>query len=456
LLSLTPSSSQPVNSSPTILTLERSYGVRHLLNQIEVQGSFNILHWNIGLSQPHYFANGQDRRPFPLNVPNLPPRDYLESQGKRLWAEIKNLPQLRERLCFWGVDIFHVVERRFQRFFEINVPDIVSCYLQARSLLQQVRPAAVLAAPMGDYGKHAVALAAKGEKIPFVVYQHGSSRGYVQMESAESEVTERNDLASADYVLCFGEGDVRYHQKHAKATAKIVAIGSAALDQLRKPVSPRTRGELLRRFGLSASKRTVMYVPNSMDGSIRVAPYRLPSPSRSFQVQRRFLEVFTEFPGVQFVIKLPAVEINPCSPIAQLALDLRPGNCTVTTEPFTTLIPMADMFISDYPSTAFLEMLTTDRPILFCGNLLTQRWAPGKWHPFVLDMWKERVAYSEDLDDFLDLLRTYLQEDRFQSVKSDDTLLKLFGTHLDDGKSAQRAHDFIKSLAQQRVGAASA
>ena len=105
------------------------------------------------------------------------------------------------------------------------------------------------------------------------------------------------------------------------------------------------------------------------------------------------------------------------------------------------------MFITDYPSTSFLEMLTTDRPILFCGHELPKKFDPDKWHPSFLDMWKERVSYAEDLKDFLNLLRTSLREKRFKPVESEDTLLRLFGTHLNDGKSAERAHAFLENLA---------
>ena len=95
------------------------------------------------------------------------------------------------------------------------------------------------------------------------------------------------------------------------------------------------------------------------------------------------------------------------------------------TEPFTNVIPMADMFISDYPSTSFLEMLTTDRPIIVCGHELPLRWSQN-WHPSILEMWQERVVYGDDLEQFLQLLRTNLKEERFQPVKSSNTLLKLF------------------------------
>jgi hypothetical protein len=131
--------------------------------------------------------------------------------------------------------------------------------------------------------------------------------------------------------------------------------------------------------------------------------------------------------------------------------DWRLKNCMVVDEPFTSLLPLADMFVTDYPATSFLEMLTTDRPILCCGYQLPWPWTPGKWHPSVLEMWRERVVYADDLEEFLELLRTHLREERFQPVGNNNALLKLFGTHLDDGCSAQRAHAFLESLAAERT-----
>ena len=148
------------------------------------------------------------------------------------------------------------------------------------------------------------------------------------------------------------------------------------------------------------------------------------------------------------MVKLHAVPLCPRSPIAQLIKDGRIRNCTVSTAPFTSLIPIADLFVTDYPSTSFLEMLTTDHPILVCGYQLPWPWAPGRWHPSVLEMWQERVAYADGLEEFLELLRTYLREERFQPVRSHNTLLKLFGTHLDDGGSVDRAYTFLESVAR--------
>lgn len=166
-------------------------------------------------------------------------------------------------------------------------------------------------------------------------------------------------------------------------------------------------------------------------------------------MQRRLVGAFNEFPEIQFVLKLPDGPLYPFSPIADLVRDRQLKNCVVITDPLTSVLPMADLFVTDTPTTAFLEILATQRPVLFCGYQMAKPWAPDRWDPSRLEMWQERVAYSDDLEEFLELLRSYLREERFEPVSSQDTLLKLFGTHLDDGKSVERAHAFLETLARR-------
>jgi hypothetical protein len=449
---LLPSPAQSGRSGlPIVLALENSYSLGHLLQYVEAHNSFRVLHWDGGVQSPFRGGHSANHKNG-YTQGSLLPEHILKEQGDRLWEAARVLPEMRKLLHFSGVDCFPAMERRLRRFFESDVPEIARVYLEARSLLQAKRPVAVLAATMGNYGRQAVAAAARKEGVPFVVYQHGASGGHDKLESGLSLVPDHNDHRAADYVLVFGEGDFRYKEKRGEVRAKSVPVGSAALDHLKKSGYSTTRETLLRRYGLHPGKRTVMYVPTSMDGSIRAAPYRSRSPSRMFRMEQRIAEVFSEFPETQFVLKLPASPYYPCSPIAQLVRDRRLENCVVITAPFTSVIPAADLFVSDYSSTSFLEMLTTDRPILFCGYGLPWPRNPANWPPSVLEMWQERVAYADDLEEFLELLRTYLREGRFQPVQSSNTLLKLFGTHVDDGRSAERAHAFLESLAHQEAG----
>ena len=433
-------------SRPTVLVLESDYSLAHLLLQAESRGSFNILRWEVErLQTPFYldhsmvFKNGSAASAFPA-------RHALREQSKRLGEEMGAIPDIRSFFQFSAIDCFPALERRLVRFFEVDLPELVYTYLNARALLRAERPIAVLAATMGDYSRQAVALAARNENIPFVVYRHGESSGHMEMKSGVHPINETIELLLPHYVLVFGEGDVKYFNNSERRIARIVPVGSAVLDHLKKPVAPDTGAKLRRKFGLSPDKKLVVYALTDMEGNIRIAPYRSRSPSLTYKIQRKLLDVFSEFPEIQFVLKLHVPPGHPCSPIAQEVKDRRLANCVTMTEPLTSLLPMADMFITDYPTTSFLEMLTTDRPILVCGHQLPRRWA-ADWHPSVLDMWKERVVYADDLEKFLDLLRAHLKEERFQAVQSANTLLKLFGTHLDDGQSAHRAHVFLESLA---------
>ena len=431
---------------PTILALESTFSLEHLLCQIESQGSFNTLRWNVQPVQSPYFLDHAMIFKNWLAPSGLLSRPALREKSKRLGEEMRSIPAFRSFFQFSAIDCFPALERRLVRFFEVDLPELVYTYLNARALLRAERPIAVLAATMGDYGRQAVALAARNENIPFVVYRHGDSGGHMEMEIGVHPINETIELLLPHYVLVFGEGDVKYFNNSERRIARIVPVGSAVLDHLKKPSARNTGAKLRRKFGLSPDKKLVVYALTDMEGNIRIAPYRGRSPSLTYQIQRKLLEVFSEFPHIQFVLKLHVPPGHPCSPIAQEVKDRRLVNCVTMTEPLTSLLPMADMFITDYPTTSFLEMLTTDRPILVCGYQLPRRWA-ADWHPSVLEMWKERVVYADDLEEFLELLRVHLKEERFQPVQSANTLLKLFGTHLDDGQSVHRAHVFLESLA---------
>ena len=435
-------------SRPTVLALNDGYSVGHLIERIRVKGDFNVLLWDVRRSRPPVYLNSSSIPKGGLKSDGLPSRDVLWERGKQLWAEIKLMPELGRFLRFSGINCYSVVQGRLQHYFEHAIPGSVDTFLRARSLIKEERPFVVLDASATWFEIRAVALAARKEGVPFVVYEHGVTGAHVMMESWLFSLYEETEIRPADYVFVYGWGDVRYLEKSKWAKeGQIIPVGSAVLDETKKRLSTSSRYKLHRRWGLDPGKRTVMYVPTGMDGNIRPAPYRGRSPSRMFRLEQSILEVFNEFPDTQFVVKLPHTPFTPTSPTAQLVRDQQLKNVSVMTEPFLSLLPMGDMFITDYPALPLMEMLTTDRPILMCGYLQPWPWAPGKWHPSVLDMYKERIAYADGLEEFLEMLRTYLKEERFQPVRSENTLLKLFGTHLDDGKSVDRAYAFLEPLA---------
>ena len=429
-----------------VLALSQAYSLKPVLDQVMGAEDLDLLHWDLSRAQPPRYASGQ-------GVPRgrLPAGGaVLRRRARSAWKEWSGRHSFRGQLVFSGVDCFPILESRLKYFFEKSIPAVVSIFAEAAEVMASEQPVAVVAATMESGELQAVSAAARARGVPVVVYRHGASGGHVMMESwpHSNEVWDRIELRPTDYLLCFGEGDVRYFNGLSTTDVSVVPIGSAALDALRAQArSQSTRPEAHRRLGLDPTKPTVMYVPTTMDGNIRTAPFRSRTPSHQFRLEESIVDVFQEFPDFQFVVKLPFSRFYPTSPVVQVVKQMDRKNVIVSIEPFSSVMGAADLFVTDYPSTTFLEMLTTDRAILVCGHELSWPWAPGVWHPSVLDIWKERVAYADGMEEFLDLLRTYLAERRFGPVHSQDSLLKLFGTHLDDGESSKRAYAFLRSLA---------
>lgn len=440
-----------LSQRPKVITLDMGYSLGYLMRHVQAHDQFEVIHWDLQKRLPPCFKGRALRSKLRLKRESLPSKPELKRQCKRLWAEFMTQPELQGILRFSDIDCFPIINRRLRRFIEIDLVEIVITFLQARTLIRSIAPFAVLAATMGDYARQAIALAARIEQVPFVVYRHGAGGGYVRSDIFADPVVGQIEHPAADYILTFGQGDVDYYQMVKGARAKPVAVGSAELDNIKKSYSSSNKEHLQRKYGLDTDRRTVVYVPTTMDGNIRTAPYRGRSPSRMFEIESRIIEVFTEFPETQFIIKLPFSLIHPCSPIAQTILEQEATNCLVITEPLTSVLCLADMFVFDYSSTSFLEALTTDKPVFFCGHEYPLGWDPEKWPPYIEHMWNERVVYSGDLDEFLSLLRTNLQEKNYQPVRSNDTFLKLFGTHLNDGKSDERAYKFLNSLASKET-----
>lgn len=432
----------------TILALESGYSIGHVLGGIKTHGTFKVLEWPADVKQDPVFTDGSESlilKKETWSTMGSPELKELSLRTVGIGSEIRSNSSLRRHFQCSQIDCYPVLDRRITRFLEIDLLEMAKTYLMGRAIIRSAKPAAVLAATMGDYRLQVLTLASRHEDVPFVVYRHGDSSGHIQMKSCMMPVLERLELAQSDYVLAAGDNDKEYLESSDICKATILAVGLADLDHLKLTLVPGAKEKLMRKYGLNPQRKLVIYAPTDMEGNLRMAPQRNRTPSLTFDIQRAFLDVFTEFPEIQFVFKLQAIQGHPCSPIIQVLQDLQPPNVIAITDPLTSVIPMADMFITDYPSTSFLQMLTTKTPILVCGHKLPRRWAPD-WHPSVLDMWQERVAYTDDLPDFLNLMRTHFREGMFQPIDSSNTLLKQFGTHIDDGKSADRAHEFLKAL----------
>ena len=449
---------------PSVLVLDRGYSLGRVIELAQRRQELDIYHWDSHRFVPPF---APEDHLYGLNdghqTGELPAEPQMTVVTKQIWGKIRTQPKFNAFLRFSGVDCQPAMESRLRRFFGTDIPQLVSSYFSGRTLVRKLQPAAVVTSTMGDYWQKAFSVGARREGVPVVVYRHGDSSAHLwgggqksshwdrEMRGRSGMYIERNELPMSDYILVFGEGDVDFLEGVSTTDVKIVPVGSAVLDQLNPASAAHDRDALHRKYGLDPAKRTVMYVPPNMEGGVRSAPYQLRSPGLMFDIQKRLIETFEKYPDIQFIIKARESTFHPCPPIVHQVHEQGPSNCVVITAPFPSVMAMADMFVIDVASTMFLEMLTTDRPILLCANQLSKKFDPDGWSTGVRAMWDERVAYSNDLEEFIRIMRQYLDQDQIHPVQSNDTLLKRFGTHKNDGASAERAYDFLLSLATSGI-----
>ncbi|MBM3949523.1 MAG: hypothetical protein FJ312_09890 [SAR202 cluster bacterium] len=432
---------------PVLVTLSTGYSMKHVVDLLRESHEMEVVRLS-----PRTPAVVQSLVPTRKSNPlDAVVASSYKAQLTDVWESTRVDERLKRLLTFSGGSFAGVVEKRLGHVFSHVAPDMFRIAVQTEETVRRLRPAAMVATTM-LYPERVAMHTARRLGIPTVVYLHGATGGVVLMETHGNFIKYHTDLLWSDWAFTFGEGDSQYYRRYYPDAAKPVSVGSAELDELRmRTVSNREKQEGRKSLGLDSDIPTIFYVPTSMDGHLRPIPARGRSPSLMFEIERAIADVCGQFSHFQFVFKLHAAHME--SAIVEYIEDKGYSNCKVTRQPFRGILPLADTFITDFPSTAFLEMLTTDRPILFCGHELPQKFNPEKWHPSILPMWKERVLYAEQLDEFLEMLRDFLRKGDFTPVKSSDEMLRLFGTHLDDGRSAERAVTELKKIIQAHTQA---
>jgi hypothetical protein len=324
--------------------------------------------------------------------------------------------------------------------------DLIDVWRTTTRGLEALHIRAVLAEVTGTGPVKAVMAAARQAGIPVLVYRHGVSLGYMTMEYGVAPEEYRNDVLFADRLLCWGDLDVEFFQRWHGTPA--VAVGSTHLDGLRRlqrsPAAATLRAQVRQRLDIPAGTRCAVYVLQNLAGNAIATPRRYRLPDVEWTIERAIIEAFRDFTDVTLVVRLHPDPAYPEPPVSRLVRDLGMINVRVVREgSMAELLAAGDLFITDYPTTAFLEMLTTDKPVLVCGQDLPPGFAPG---PAVQPLWSERVLFRPDLAGFLDMLRSVLVDGVTVPPPAGDGLLKNFGTHRDDGASALRVLAALKAV----------
>jgi hypothetical protein len=188
-----------------------------------------------------------------------------------------------------------------------------------------------------------------------------------------------------------------------------------------------------------------MYVPTSLLWPERFLPYDGYPANIYFKWQRELVDLFSKY-DEQFLVKLPYKE-GVKNPLSDYIQDKGIKNCRVLTVPLTEILHIADLFIIDYPSTALLQALTTDKKVVLFTHLLYQ-----PLFPKALEVLKKRVLFSNDYEEFLKIVSDVLERKDFSPLKNpDEEFMREYGNCLVDDNNGKKAAKRIVAEILQKM-----
>lgn len=427
-------------AAPVLVLGTLSEDVSALIREIVERSGRPVWRWDLPEAPLRIVPPSLSR--LPIERPS--PAHTRASLGPRLVAEL----WFQKATTYEGVCLGGVLAPALDSFCDEKVPDLARTVDVAEVVLDRLKPVYLLSA-YSHRREHLVQRLATLRGIPAVEYNHGVGLMASSMESAASPLAYHRAWRWTSHVLAQGDGVKDYMEKWHKAGEKTIAIGSTHLDQIRKNVrAPGAREKARKALGLDGDRPVVVYSANASEGLVRFPPHRARSSWRQWLLEERILAAAAACPGVQFVIKAYPHNDFPVerSPLAEAIRDRNYRNCRIVQRPpLPAVLPAADLLISDCPFLSFFEMLTTDLPVVLCGWEMPWPFRAPGWHPDTVPMWGTRVIHLEMIEDIDKVLPDLFRRLPLPPV-TDDLLLRTFGTHLNDGRSAARAQAVIEGL----------
>lgn len=357
-----------------------------------------------------------------------------------LWATVVDKEEFWAPLTEWGIGRNPRIESSLSFWWHRLIPEMWEGYRRAAAVLSHKSYSAVVTweAGAGSLGASVFA-AARAQRIPCVIYQHGGS-GRISVP------LNYHCLEQADCFLVYGAGTETHFRRNCSvnghARAKVVPVGSARLDELRIKMTSQRVQKLRAKLGGSDSRPLILYVPTHFNGYGRALSDLGGYPDVSyFELQQRVVRLFAEYRNVRLLYKDFLVANGLPNPIPDYIRQCIPNGASINAPPLTELVWAVDAIILDHALTALGEALPTRKRLIVyderrSANTLEPAEAKG--------LLSKRAIVAEEPDEFIEKVRSFLCAGDFSELTTpNDEFLCAYGTHLNDGRSAERAADFV-------------
>jgi hypothetical protein len=350
-------------------------------------------------------------------------------QEPKLWAPLEK----------WGLKHTPLWSKPLQFWWHQLVPELWLHYQQLLPRLQKRKFHALVTWDVsGSSLSSAVTNAAAVTGTPRYVYQHGGSSG------SDAKLWSMY-LQQSDTFLVYGQGTVDELVQSCPAflpiKTQIQPVGSTRLDMLRRQYQPEKIEHLRTQLQAGDERPIIMYVPTCFGTYGRAISDLAAYPDVSyFELQQAILKLWQEVSDVRLLYKEFIVSNDPNSGIMRDFVETWIPGAIVTNQRLTDLMWAVDAIVVDHVITAVNEILLTNKPMVVYMP------RPNSSSPQAKTLLQKRAVVAETPAAFIAEVRTLLQLGQFSELKNPTTeFLQIYGTHLDDGRSAERAAALILS-----------
>ena len=342
-----------------------------------------------------------------------------------------------------NINFLNVLKSRF-RWLTANLP--AACRkvdLSVSRIVRDYKVKAILTSTNPSGVSHVVQQVARSLGIPVIRYQHG----FVCSHNGLMQLNEHSDLVTSDVFLTFGRGvDASYQKFVDKYPAKVISVGSAKLDGLR-----RISGLENHKVRNKPDNRPVniLYVTSAYFGNLWYCGFSPAfSDSLFMKEQLRIIErlcKLRETVGNNFDI---TIKLDPSSwshdPPWIKEFESKKGIRIIKRSPsFINLLSQSDIVVLDMPTTVLLEAVAASLPVF----VLMRHWAyPAQ----ALQLLTRRAVATGNLHYLMYALQKYLTRGVYPAHIENNDFLRAYGNFRDDGNSTKRAIGVIEGVLKKK------
>lgn len=402
-----------------LLFLSKSYDLEYLIN--EPSGLMNyavgFYFWDLDNKVLGKIINLRNDKDFYV-LEEQEKLNEFSQETSRIWGYLKGSDGFRRIFEFNSFNYFSVIQHKLERIFTKNLAEILFSDYVLPIICKKFNIQAIIANDCYSYLRQAI-FYQNQRSIPAIHFYHGPF----------NLPTDRYWWESSEINFIFGEG-VSDVARQYNPDAKYIPVGSIGIDNL--PAKNKRN-----------KKKKILYIFNNYNRN-EVGFWNGTNYPENFHYyyQSRIINKLLEYPQYEILFKLhPSPRLkNP--PIIEIFKNKTNQKIRIIKDAFyaTELMAYADLIIIETAvGTTLLQGLKVKKPVLLFNAL---KFLDEQAEELI----REETEYSKNIDEFIGILDRYLKNTELWTVPPQDNFLRKYGTHLNDGKSCQRAAGAIMAI----------